>query len=384
MKLLLVAGIVLTLLLLSLIVSKKEKQTSDQYLIVFLCFVTLKQSYFYLETFSLVQNSYWMLLGRGVYLLDAPLFFLYIFNLLTSKKLSLKLFTILIFPFAAFFIHFLYYYFFILDDADLQMQSGLLVIDGVISISWLAFAGMFMIIEPAYLFWFYVLLTRYRKGLLNDISNQDRMQIGWLYLLFYLSVFITVILVPMSTLTIGTGWFSTDVIQFAVQAGEVVFLFVLGYYGFKHTNVFVDYSYDDERSEKPKNSGYQKSGLSATKAKAYHQELLTFMETEKPYLNGELKASELAKFLGITPNHLSQVLNKIQSQNFFDFVNSYRIREVIRKMEDPKYSHYTLLALALDSGFNSKTSFNTIFKKSMNQTPSSYYKAISEKSRIDN
>ncbi|MGL1885587.1 MAG: helix-turn-helix domain-containing protein [Reichenbachiella sp.] len=383
MKILIAASIVLILLLLSLMVGKKNKQTADIYLIVYLCFATFKQAYFYLETLSLIQNSYWMLLGRGVYLLDAPLFFLYIFNLLTSKKLSPKLFTILIFPFAAFFIHFLYHYFFIFDGADLYIKSGLLIIDGSISISWLVFTLMFMIIEPAYLIWFYILLARYKKGLLNAISNQDRVHIQWLYLLFYLLLFITVVLVPLSTLTMGTAWITTDVLQLIIQAGEVVFFFILGYYGFKHTNIFVDFSIHDI-SEKPKNNGYQKSGLSDAQAKEYHHELLNLMEDQKPYLSGELKAAQLAQLMEISVNHLSQVLNQIQNQHFFDFVNGYRVKHVISKMEDPKFSHYTLLSIALDSGFNSKTSFNTVFKKVMHQTPSHYHKAIKVKAGTDN
>jgi len=125
-----------------------------------------------------------------------------------------------------------------------------------------------------------------------------------------------------------------------------------------------------------KNGSYQRSGLSDAQAAIYHAQLLTLMEEKKPYLNGELKASELAQMLDISVNHLSQVLNNIQQQNFFDFVNGYRIKEVIKKMEAPKNSHLTLLAMALDSGFNSKTSFNTVFKKMTHQTPSAFYKSL--------
>lgn len=381
MKNLIVAGILLTLLFLSLILGKRDKQASDKYLISYLCFVILKQAYFYLETFGEIQNSYWMLLGRGVYLLDAPIFFLYIFTILTSKKLSPTLFTILFLPFAAFFFHFFYYYFFIFDYADLSIQSGLLIIDGSVSISWLVFILLFLIIEPIYLIWFYLLLVRYKKELFNSISNQDKAGIQWLYLLFYLLLFITVILVPMSTLAIGTAWISTDALQIMLQAGDVTFLFILGYYGFKHTNVFVEPHKANGSSQKAKDSSYKRSGLADDQAKKIHHDLLTLMENQKPYLNGELKASELAQLLEISVNHLSQVLNQIQKQNFFDFINGYRISHVIKKIEDPSLSHHTLLSMALDSGFNSKTSFNTVFKKVMGQTPSQYHKAI--KTKVD-
>ena len=100
------------------------------------------------------------------------------------------------------------------------------------------------------------------------------------------------------------------------------------------------------------------------------------MTDQKPYLDGELTAGALSQALGISINHLSQVLNQEQHQNFFDFINSYRVKEVIEKMKDPGNRHLTLLALALDSGFNSKTSFNTVFKKVTHQTPSQFYKML--------
>jgi AraC-like DNA-binding protein len=108
------------------------------------------------------------------------------------------------------------------------------------------------------------------------------------------------------------------------------------------------------------------------------------MEEKKPWLNGELTAGQLSQLLGISVNHLSQVLNKEQHQNFFDFINSYRVSEVIRRMGDNGNSHLTLLAIALDSGFNSKTSFNTVFKKVTNQTPSHYCKALHAKASLKN
>ena len=100
------------------------------------------------------------------------------------------------------------------------------------------------------------------------------------------------------------------------------------------------------------------------------------MKTERLYLNGELTAQELAQQLGVTPNHLSQVINQVEGKNFFDFVNSYRIEEVKNRMADSRSKSMTLLALALESGFNSKTSFNMVFKKMTGQTPSQYYKAL--------
>jgi AraC-like DNA-binding protein len=94
------------------------------------------------------------------------------------------------------------------------------------------------------------------------------------------------------------------------------------------------------------------------------------METERPYLAPELTLSELASQLRTNTSLLSRVINTCFGQNFNDFINGYRIAEAERKLQDPRFQHYTLLAVALESGFNSKSTFNRVFKKLKSATPS--------------
>ncbi|MEJ7667038.1 MAG: helix-turn-helix domain-containing protein [Hymenobacter sp.] len=79
------------------------------------------------------------------------------------------------------------------------------------------------------------------------------------------------------------------------------------------------------------------------------------------------------------PSHvLSKVINEGFGQNFFDFINSYRIAEFKQVMAAPQARQYTLLALALEVGFNSKTAFNRAFKKQTDQAPREYFSGISD------
>ncbi|QIL77761.1 helix-turn-helix domain-containing protein [Hymenobacter sp. HDW8] len=94
------------------------------------------------------------------------------------------------------------------------------------------------------------------------------------------------------------------------------------------------------------------------------------METERPYLAPELTLSELASQLRTNTSLLSRVINTYFGQNFNDYINRYRIAEAERKLQDPRFQHYTLLAVALESGFNSKSTFNRVFKKLKSATPS--------------
>jgi AraC-like DNA-binding protein len=94
------------------------------------------------------------------------------------------------------------------------------------------------------------------------------------------------------------------------------------------------------------------------------------MEEKKPYLNPKLSLQELAQNLDISSNRLSQIINQQAEVNFHDFINQYRIEEFLRNAKSNK--NYSLLALALDAGFNSKSSFNHIFKKQKGISPSLY------------
>lgn len=85
-----------------------------------------------------------------------------------------------------------------------------------------------------------------------------------------------------------------------------------------------------------------------------------YMQEERPYLDPQLTLPKLAENLNIPANYVSQIINDTFGHNFFDYINSYRVDEVKSKMTDPKFKNYSLLGVAYDSGFNSKSAFNRI------------------------
>ncbi len=119
-------------------------------------------------------------------------------------------------------------------------------------------------------------------------------------------------------------------------------------------------------------SKYASSSLSEEDMDFYKETLEKYMKNEKPYLDNELSIRKLAEQLEMQPHHLSQVINSGFDNNFYTYVNNYRINEVIELMKDPQRKHHTILAIAYDSGFKSKSSFNTIFKKMTGKTPSEF------------
>jgi AraC-like DNA-binding protein len=101
----------------------------------------------------------------------------------------------------------------------------------------------------------------------------------------------------------------------------------------------------------------------------WRDKLLALMAAERPWLEPELTLAELAQRLSLHPAQLSKVVNLGCGQNFNDFVNRYRVAEAQRKLADPRFAHYSLVGVALESGFNSKSTFNRVFKKLTGQAP---------------
>ncbi len=104
----------------------------------------------------------------------------------------------------------------------------------------------------------------------------------------------------------------------------------------------------------------------------YKNLLLKKMEEEKHFLNPDMGLKDLAETMRIHPNKLSWLLNAIMGKNYYEFVNSYRLEEFKRRAKDPQNQHISLLGMAYDSGFNSKSVFNEFFKKSTGLTPKSW------------
>jgi AraC-like DNA-binding protein len=148
-----------------------------------------------------------------------------------------------------------------------------------------------------------------------------------------------------------------------------VLVYVAGYMALKHPEALTGM---DESTLLKK---YEKSTLTTERAESYLKRLLQTMETEKPFLDGDLTLQKLAERLSIPVNHLSQIINEQQGQNFVDFVNAYRVKEAQRMLLDSSKKHYTVLAIAEEVGFNSKSAFNAAFKKHAHMTPTEFRRA---------
>lgn len=154
----------------------------------------------------------------------------------------------------------------------------------------------------------------------------------------------------------------------------VIFVISIGYFGVRQGTIFssVNEIKQDEKTNHEVTKRYSKSGLKKDKATKLKEQLIKLMTEEKLYLDESLSLPKLAKKLTIHPNYLSQIINEQFGKNFYDFVNEFRVDEFKRLLIKPANRKMTFFALAIDSGFASKASFNKAFKKFTGQTPSEY------------
>lgn len=136
-------------------------------------------------------------------------------------------------------------------------------------------------------------------------------------------------------------------------------------------------AFTGQREAEPRK--YHRSGLDDEQAERVYRRLVDCMHNDKPYLDPEINIYQLAQQLNVKKHHLSQVINEKAGINFFDFINEFRVEETKRNMADGGKKNLTLLGIALESGFNSKATFNTAFKKFTGQTPSDFQKSLGNK-----
>jgi len=219
------------------------------------------------------------------------------------------------------------------------------------------------------------LIRKYGQEMIARLSDYNRVNTSWLYSTI---IFFTILMtVSMFNGTLGlTSWSRYYYIAFTVLIFAImvfvnkVLLGAMRKPGFLTVGEEIA-SLGTTSTSNPK---YLSSTLADADKQKYSQQVLEFMANEKPYLEPELTLEQLAGKLSLRPKILSQVINETLGQNFFDFINRYRIEEAKRLLTNPADKKITVLEVLYEVGFNSKSSFNTLFKKHTGLTPSDFKK----------
>ncbi len=213
-----------------------------------------------------------------------------------------------------------------------------------------------------------IVLKNYRSEIKKVYSSVERLNLSWLnFILFgYILIWCIDVLDFIILMASGSSLRFLNVVTLMLI---FVFANIIVYRGLKQPEIFSGID------EKPK---YESSPLSKADIEEYLKKMTAFMKSEKPYLEPSLNITELAHKLSIPARHLSQVINQSLNKNFFDFVNSYRIEEAKQHLANHSTNKKTVLEILYEVGFNSKSSFNNVFKKYTGMTPTEFKRSHSK------
>jgi AraC-like DNA-binding protein len=230
-----------------------------------------------------------------------------------------------------------------------------------------------------------IYLRTHRKRVEYSYSNTDRVNLRWL--LFFSTATFSIWLLATGLKISGIP---SPVRDAHISLAMAILIYAIGYMGLRQSEVFryetaeypiprlvtEDAPSAPDESERDATPRYERSGLDDLEAARLKARLLAVMDAQRPWQESELTLADLAARLESTPHKLSEVLNSQLGQTFYDFVNGYRVREVQRRIKAGDARALKMLALAMDAGFASKSTFNQAFKKHTNQTPSDFRQAV--------
>lgn len=214
------------------------------------------------------------------------------------------------------------------------------------------------------------LMLNYSSRIKSLYSTIHHLDLGWLSLVIYAFLFMWLIDFAHFLLR-NTSGISAEISGFLTFVSitiNFVFANLVIYKGLKQPFQFFDIEKD---LPKAKNESLL---ISDEESDIYLKKLLEYMSAEKPYLTSNLTLKELSERLDINPRILSKIINEKKNQNFFDFINTYRIDDAKMILSNPAKRKMTILEILYGVGFNSKSVFNTTFKKYTGVTPTEYRK----------
>lgn len=370
-------GIIITFFLVLLLLTKKNKSSADRILALWLFFIGIHLSLYYLHsTEEYLNYPYFLGFELPLPLIHGPFLYLYT-AALTNRIIPLQYKLLHFLPTLLAYALFLSFFTFSYPQKIAVYQQQGIAYQNQLEVLFFGIIGSGI----TYVVLSLLLLKKHKKNIEDQYSYLEKINLNWLRYLIW---------------GIGFIWIAVITGQnYLIYSAVVLYVIFIGYFGIKQVGVFsqnpalsagsaiTNFGLDsnpDNWTEQalPDTTAlndslkYQKSSLTPENIAEIHAKLTALMQHEKLYLNPELTLTALARELNTQPNNLSQVINSVEKRNFFDYINSKRVDDFILKVNLPENRKFTLLALALECGFNSKTSFNRNFKKATGLSPSEY------------
>ncbi|NQZ79225.1 MAG: helix-turn-helix domain-containing protein, partial [Ekhidna sp.] len=219
------------------------------------------------------------------------------------------------------------------------------------------------------LIWFLGKLKSYQRKIHHYYSNISQVDLSWFRYFLLISIFnysasfLAMILTNVGLLN------HIDVAYAIIRISIFLSLVWMFYHGLKR---YALANFDEPRNTTEKHIKYATSALSTKKAEELFYEIEQLFEEKTLFLNPDLRVQDVAKELGVSNHNISQAINETADISFYDYVNNFRLKFFQKQLADPNKKQYTILALGIESGFNSKASINRVFKRQLGETPRQY------------
>lgn len=231
--------------------------------------------------------------------------------------------------------------------------------------------GLMIVQFSVYIVLVFLLLRNHAKTIRQNFSDIQAINLSWLRNLltgFLVSLLLLSLLFWLTFSDPGFHKIMDDLIYFYVS----IILFWVGYRGLKQPEIFNKDSFVSKQKSELINKKYEKSPLTSNISSKYAEKLLSVMKRDKPYLNPEITLPQLSEELEIPVYQLSQIINEKMNQNFYRFINSYRVKEAKQRLINSNHADEKLIKIAFDVGFNSNNTFFRVFKEFTGETPSRF------------
>ena len=350
---------------------KKNDTLANRILSTFILAVTFSMMTNYFHLARQWTALYYMLyVNLSFYLLYGPLMYLYTLAITRSMKKSLAGYLWHLAPFAIFFLYMIVRHRIIEWSGEMDFRPFYLN-DRLLSYPNLVI--VFLIVLLGYVSRSQIIIRRYKKRLKNYFSDVEKISLVWLSMLLFgtsiFSLLLIAFLVIFRDLTVN--YFNSQFVL-VIYISYLATLYMLAFFTIRYPEIFNSKNIGPLKENGEKAPKYEKLRLDDDLRLNYCEQLLHMMKTRKPYLHDSLTLKDLAEMLKIPRHHLSIIINSDLKQNFFMFINGYRIEEAKKMLTHPEYRDMNILNIAFNSGFNSKTTFNTIFKQITGMTPSQF------------
>jgi AraC-like DNA-binding protein len=288
----------------------------------------------------------------------APLFFFYICALINEEFKLKWLHLIHFIPFFVVFGYTCYVFYSKNIEMRLELTRGYILQKDLNAKFSLVFNAQII----GYNIWAVVKYRRYQLGLKQEYSNINKTANNWLKTSLF-GFLVACLVVQIGIHSSGLGFLKTFNWYIIGNITFLLFFVILFYKAIISPDVLMNSSIKEK---------YKFSTLDKSDAQKILSSLENVMNNQRPYTDPEITLKALSHLSKVSERTLSQVINEYRKQNFFDFINSYRVNYTMELLKDNQNHRRTMLDILFEAGFNSKSTFNAAFKKLTGETPSEY------------